>query len=351
MPDEVDKGRTNDLKEAVHRNRAPTVLVIPTAPAEEIARKNELSFIDLLRPFAHVDTSSVAINTTREQPYRVPRIPLNFCESGEVEQPPEEFVDIVLDGVVRASASNAHNMVSQIGDKATAAAIIEVKSEADLAPWFVEYYQELLRGLRCSDHEYFDHPIAVLLVASTTEPDIVQTFMSMISMGNLPPLYREGYIDPNMLKHYVLLHDNSSNDASAVEQAEATLRSIRETLGVGNCSLIRINSLPPPQPGAPPPEDIWTMHRPHAAKMDLSSAEKERVRGAHLSRADIDGVRAFVKDFALKALLPHMDKRVRLLNLQVTAVRKGVKNQLKSWGTSLFGKTATEVAQGFRLRH
>ena len=35
--------------------------------AEAIARKNELSFIDLLRPFAQVDTSSVAINTTREQ--------------------------------------------------------------------------------------------------------------------------------------------------------------------------------------------------------------------------------------------------------------------------------------------
>jgi hypothetical protein len=35
-----------------------------------------------------------------DQTYRVPWIPLNFFESGEVEQPTLEFVDIVLDGVV-----------------------------------------------------------------------------------------------------------------------------------------------------------------------------------------------------------------------------------------------------------
>ncbi len=44
----------------------------PAWQAEAIARKNELSFIDLLRPFSQVDTSSVAINTTREQVTQLP---------------------------------------------------------------------------------------------------------------------------------------------------------------------------------------------------------------------------------------------------------------------------------------
>ena len=85
--------------------------------------------------------------------------------------------------------------------------------------------------------------------------------------------------------------------------------------------------------------------------MDLSPAERTRVRGALLSRADVDGVRQFVRDLAHKALLPHMDKRVRLLNAQVTAVRKGVKNQLKSFSATLFGKAALggsdAVREGF----
>jgi hypothetical protein len=201
-------------------SRLPTACV--HLQAEAIARKNDLSFIDLLRPFANVDTSNVAINTTREQvracalacvralagararwrrrgaphtsdtwrgdarparqPYRVPRMTLQFCESGEVAQPPEEFIDIVLDGVVRASATNARSMVSTIDSKETAAAVMEMKDEKDLAPWFAEYRTELLRGLRWTDHEYFDHPVAVLLIASASEGDVVNKLMSLLSL-------------------------------------------------------------------------------------------------------------------------------------------------------------------------
>jgi hypothetical protein len=315
--------------------------------AEAIARKNELSFIDLLRPFGSVDTSSVAINTTREQPYRVQRMNLHFCESGEVAQPPEEFVDIVLDGVVRSSAANAHKMASPVDSKEAAARLLEERDVDELAPWFGQYRQELARGLRWTDLEYFDHPVAVLLIGSASEPDLVNKLMALMALDALPPPFREGFMDPNMLKHYVLLHDNTL-DAAVAEEAEVTLRGIREVFGAGQCSLIRINSQPPPAPDARPPEDIWTPFRPHAAKMDMPAADSARVRGALLSPADIDGVRLFVRDFTLKALVPHLDKRVRLLNQQVTAVRKGVKNQLKSWGTSIFGKTALASADSPR---
>ena len=44
-----------------------------------------------------VDTATVAINTTREQAYRIPQLSMRFCESSEVEQPPEEFVDAFPD--------------------------------------------------------------------------------------------------------------------------------------------------------------------------------------------------------------------------------------------------------------
>ncbi|KAJ1487612.1 hypothetical protein T484DRAFT_1786083 [Baffinella frigidus] len=43
--------------------------------------------------------------------------------------------------------------------------------------------------------------------------------------------------------------------------------------------------------------------------------------------------------------VPHIDKRIRSLNQQVTAVRKGFKNQFKSWGTSLFGKPAGDAGR------
>ena len=65
---------------------------------------------------------------------------------------------------------------------------------------------------------------------------------------------------------------------------------VREVLGAAQCSLIRINS-ETPAPGAPPPQDMWTEHRPHAAKMAAGAGEHARVRGALLSRDDVEGVR------------------------------------------------------------
>ena len=65
----------------MQRTMSPTVMVLPTGPAETITRKSELSFVDLLRPCADVDTSGVAVNTTREQPYRVPQLTVRFAEA------------------------------------------------------------------------------------------------------------------------------------------------------------------------------------------------------------------------------------------------------------------------------
>ena len=113
-----------------------------------------------------------------------------------------------------------------------------------------------------------------------------------------------------------------------------------------------------------------------------------------MSPADCDAITRFVSEFVTKSLVPHMDKRVRMLNnqvnvetrgrrriartrrgreveveyagrgdrremdevgemwkhlsaKQVTAVRKGIKNQFKSWGSSLFGKPS--VPQAIKL--
>ena len=172
---------------------------------------------------------------------------IRFVESGEVEQAPEEFVDVLLDSVIASSASTAQGLIPKIQSKESAALVTQDKTERDLAPWFVDYREELQRGLRCSDHEYFDHPIAAILIVSSQEVDVVSRegltlllstcasctdiltvrqiskLMALMSIDALPALFREGLMDPNMLKHYVLLHDNQE-DGGAREQAEETLR-------------------------------------------------------------------------------------------------------------------------------
>jgi len=227
-------------------------------------------------------------------------------------------------------------------------------------------------------------------------------------------------MDPNMLKHYVLLHDNTAG-AEAAARAEETLKQVipqatpapcvraqlraqpadglsaqeagaaqmRETLGVACCSLIRVNSAPP---GAKPGIDIWSAYRPQAvtpapaplhararrepqgrpaARSKLADRHTLRgalvqtgdepsiMRGALMSPEDRQGIERFVADFTAQArssrlskaltlpyscaccrqscgtvasrfshlyrypwvqgLVPHMDKRIRSLNQQVSS--------------------------------
>ena len=42
--------------------------------------------------------------------------------------------------------------------------------------------------------------------------------------------------------------------------------------------------------------------------------------GAGLSKGDLDGVARFLEDFTVRALLPHMEARIRVLNHQVPLV-------------------------------
>lgn len=98
------------------------------------------------------------------------------------------------------------------------------------------------------------------------------------------------------------------------------VRGIREAFGGSACSLLRINTQVPEKRTAPP-VDMWTSSRPQAIRVMAPPAPEGRVLGALLSDEDIKAMQGLVNDLTLKALLPHIDKRVRSLNQQVPNLR------------------------------
>lgn len=46
------------------------------------------------------------------------------------------------------------------------------------------------------------------MVASSKDEEPINKFTDLFNMDQMPPLLNEGVMDPKMLKHYVLLHDN-----------------------------------------------------------------------------------------------------------------------------------------------
>jgi hypothetical protein len=286
------------VRDMVHKIISPSVLVLPTNAAEAITRKNGLSFIDIVRPLAMVDTSSVPINTTREQPFRIPHLYINFCEPGDVEQAPPELLDMSLEAVVRSTEPTDEDKQAAMDQHPT---------------WLDDYRDELERGLRSCEHESLHHPLACMLIASVDEPDLIPTMQSLSSMESLPPLFREGVIDPNMLKHYVLLQDMSVPGTDPT-RGEEMVRGIREAFGIAACSLLRINSQPD---STSVPRDIWTVCKPLAPRVMAPPPTADQRLGCMLSSDDMKAQQQLVSDFTLKALLPHLDKRVRTLNQQV----------------------------------
>jgi hypothetical protein len=107
-------------------------------------------------------------------------------------------------------------------------AFFQAASRSDATPWYTRYRQEMMRSLRHQEHEMFDHPVATVLVVSSSNEDPVRCFEELSSEHHLPapfqkafqiacyetvsiPFPRQGQYDPSIPKFYILLHDMCAN--------------------------------------------------------------------------------------------------------------------------------------------
>lgn len=108
---------------------------------------------------------------------------------------------------------------------------------SQVTPWYSVYRDNYLKGFAMSDHEYFEHPVACLIipllpfhlilfsieyiffyflllagvvVISSANLDPLNTLLKLYQQNAPPPALNKPYIDPNILKYYLILHDGSS---------------------------------------------------------------------------------------------------------------------------------------------
>ncbi|KAI9253330.1 ER-golgi trafficking TRAPP I complex 85 kDa subunit-domain-containing protein [Helicostylum pulchrum] len=95
-----------------------------------------------------------------------------------------------------------------------------------------------LRGI--TEHETFDHPVATMIVISSSNPDPVSTIMQLYN-PNVPSFtIDKPYVDTNILRYYVVLHDPNR---TTLEQSTAVFEKLKRTVGL-HCYLLQINSNP-----------------------------------------------------------------------------------------------------------
>ncbi|KAH1084391.1 hypothetical protein J1N35_024152 [Gossypium stocksii] len=292
----------------------PVVMVLCTPYVEESCLKNGLSLIQLLSPFCDFTNIDVPVRTASDQPYRLRKFKLRLFYSSDIRQPNLEVAKERLKKVIThvgeknflesSDSSQVNNLLS--------------RPESEMLPsWFQFFNKELVRTLSFSDHEAFDHPVACLLVVSSKDDEPVNRFVDLFNTNKLPSLLNDGAMDPKIMKHYLLLHDNQDGPFN---KATKLLADMRNAFGQNDCQIICFNSS----------QDGKIHHQDNPWAPFKSDALPTENLGCFLNLDDLNEIKDFMQELSSKHIIPYMEQKIRVLNQQVSATRKGFRNQIKN---------------------
>ncbi|KAG3116713.1 hypothetical protein PI124_g4738 [Phytophthora idaei] len=336
------------LESWVQDTFAPVVLTCSTSEAERIAQKNNLSVANLLNGFSRLDDADTPLRSVTH-PIQLARFNFRFLAATQFHTMGVNEATEQLNASVKrhppqhnAAAASAVELdiprVTNVDNVPTYLRVIGADADAegsnDPMPWYGSFKHTLMDTFRCEEYSLLYHPVAMLVVLSSTDPNPRHSFEELIAPRNLPAPFHLGLYDATLVpKFYVVVHDVLETTGTSIDP-DAILRSMN--ISTVNGAVLRINSLPVED--APVPSQfatVWTENPyvrpplfPH--EMETFPQVSDGV-GTLLSRDDVAQIEAFVRDFGLRFMLSSLEGRIFQLNEVVSAMKKGVKNVFKSW--------------------
>ncbi|KFK25856.1 hypothetical protein AALP_AA8G171200 [Arabis alpina] len=294
---------------------SPVVMVLCTPLVEETFLKNGISFVETLKPFCNFSNIDVPVRTSSDQLYRLKKFTLRLFYASDIRQPNVEVAKQRLEHVITEAGQKDFQDL-----KSDPPLISDILSnpESEIAPtWFQYYNEELISTLSFSEHEAFDHPVACLLVVSSKDEEPINKFVDLFNTNRLPSLLNDGAMDPKILKHYLLVHDNQD---ATTERTSKVLSEMRSTFGNNECNLLCTNSS----------KEGNVEHQANPWASFKSSASATNKLGCVLTGDDIVEIKDLMQEFTSRHIIPYMEQKVRELNQQISATRKGFRNQIKN---------------------
>ncbi|XP_064466657.1 trafficking protein particle complex subunit 8-like isoform X2 [Ornithodoros turicata] len=355
---------------------SPMVAVLCSSEAEDLCKKNNLSFVELLQP---------------------------FCQSVEVTVKPPTGTQAPVAAKLRLAIRDLHNPVPHLAasKKLLNDSVANVQPDLDnrssltsikvgcyslqvssSTPWFNSYRDVFFQVMPPLEHDFTRHFLACIFVVASSQPspqEEIQRLAQSQHHCQLNGSHHSRWFFPHVLKYYVLLHDVAQGDLT---KAEALYQSMTNLYGSSCCHLLQVNSVLLEDTYSTLP-DLWSpflsqhigtksevssrltststaqdddlfqqggqgttevgmrsnsgVHHPLLSSGDspsptmdmqpLSTSEKRRqpgvLLGACLSQSDRERVTVFLQDFCAHSLVPYAEEQMRLLNDQVTN-KKGI---------------------------
>ncbi|KAI8806762.1 ER-golgi trafficking TRAPP I complex 85 kDa subunit-domain-containing protein [Cladochytrium replicatum] len=237
---------------------APSVAVVASKDADDVARANALpSFADLLRPFGERIAGKVQVRDSQLHAQLHELFTLRFVNLPLLDRFDPTGIHKVASDLVMSHPDARVLGGLGIRSKDDVRDVFGKATTLEASPWYIVYRDLFCRNLPVVEHETFNHPVACWYVTTTNNPDPIAALSALSAPSALPPVYERGYLDPNFLKHYLLLHDSSSQ---IPVDPDAILTQMKKTFGL-SCHLIRLTPVPFNQsdPENPPRAvpDLW----------------------------------------------------------------------------------------------
>ncbi|KAF9605425.1 hypothetical protein IFM89_017164 [Coptis chinensis] len=293
----------------------PVVMVITTPLVEQSCQTNGLSFVQLVQPFCNFDNIDVPVRTASDQPYRLHQFKLRLHYASDIRHPNTEAAEEHLKQVVTRASDN--DLTDFSSDPPQLENLLQTAQSESQSSRFQVFNKELIHASSFSEHEAFDHPVACLLVVSSKDNEPINKFVDLFNTNQFPSLLNDGAMDPKILKHYLLVHDNQDGTS---EKATNIISDMRSTFGSSECRMICINSAQ--NESGDRQDNPWAIYK--------SDAQLGQDLGCFLNFDDLSEIKDLMQDLSSKHIIPHMEQKIRVLNQQVSATRKGFRNQIKN---------------------
>ena len=325
----------------VHRALCPRIAVLTSPDVDSSVHANGAThLVDLLRPFEHA-TENVTLRTSQLETRVAPVYPVRFDRLDAFKY--QDGLDIwgeFLDMIQRSFHDNPVEDTVAVpldpGDMDRATWQTQVQKAPNL---FRHFMSHILHFRPLWPHDTMSHPCALVLAVTSHGPDPLNAFASLYETCQKSEIFaQQAYMESNLLRCYLVLHD-CAQLGSDMTRSMAVLDEVRKTYGV-HCALLPINSANGPD------EDAAAFF---AAAFDVTdprnAPETPSIpRGAALSMDDIQRLRAYVREFIIKSLVPFLESTVHHLGEQVAAQRKGLTGRLLGAGRKFFaGRTGTST--------
>jgi hypothetical protein len=354
-----------DLRLVLEQRFLAPVVVVAASPEVELAsEKNGLIFQQLLAPFAKCANDIYARIGDRSESSVIRRFALRLYRPDNLrELEPklrmEHFTQLLRDHAqlelaygeqldpVLVSIIQSATPVEPMLDTRSASTLLERSS----SQWADQFILDYLNMVRCSYFDTVDHPVGyIVAVSASLTPAAV--FEQVATLEARARATRDGVppMDDDPHVYILVVHDRSASTSSM--DAERTFGDVQLRYP-GRCALVHINSSPAPRRQCDPSpfvesnsavdcyatngtgkryRRVEAMFPAAVSGADEAAAVNGMlVTGCFLSNEDLAELRSAMSFYISQSLMPHMERKLRILFQSVNEKRQSTLSKVAAW--------------------